>query len=210
MRLQFRVWDKEKQEMLYNNFIVRDGNPPSQEFYDKQNSLHPDSKIVRPEISHAHAEPLEHPDLKQDSEINKIMGDEFASYSLIDWSNFYFQNYVTMQCTGFHDKNNQLIWEGDLLKFGNLVHVVQWYYSSFIWNGQMIADFRDYDEYGNEIINNNCCSDSVALALGYQGDVYGLQTCNVEKVGTIFENGKEHGYTQEAIDSFIPSYPNNY
>ena len=74
----------------------------------------------------------------------------------------------------------------------------------------MIADFRDYDEYGNEIINNNCCSDSVVLALGYQGDVYGLQTCNVEKVGTIFENGKEYGYTQEAIDSFIPSYPNNY
>lgn len=198
-RLQFRVWDKNKQKMSYDNFIIRHGNASSEEFYSKQNELYAKasiSPIQRPEYCHLHAEPLEIPTRSQHEQICKIMKDISSSYSLIDWSNFYFENYVTMQATGFHDKNNKLIWEGDLLKFGDTIDVVSWYYSNYIWNGQMIADFRTFDEYGNQI---DCNIDF------YQGEIFGLQTENTEIVGNIFEDGKKFGFVD--IDSFKPSVP---
>ena len=192
-RLQFRVWDEVKKKMLYDGFIIRHGNPASQEWYDRYNDFqrqHDFEEIKRPEYEHCHAEPT----IKADDKLNKIIDDYFqdpGTYDIIDWSNFYFENYVTMQATGFHDKNGELIWEGDLLKFGELVYPVQWNYSCYIWNGQMLADFREFDNYGNFVCET------------YQGDVYGLQTVNTEKVGNIFENGKQYGFDSE----FKPSYP---
>ena len=214
-RLQFRVWDKYKKEMLYNHFIVRHGNDEwTQEFYDKYNKTWSEWSKNDPnwephrrlEYSHCHAEPLEDPDEEQLDYIRGAMRDGSAQYSLIDWSNFYFENYVTMQATGFHDKNGELIWEGDLLKFGTLIHPVCWYYSNFMWNGQMIADFREFDQYGNQIIQDHC-SDSIAMALGYQGDIYGIQTENMEKVGNIYEHGEQYGFDRVSIEVFTPSYP---
>ena len=79
----------------------------------------------------------------------------------------------------------------------------------------MIADFRDYDDYGNEIkyepenidIQDGVEMYSGVMALGYQGDVGGIQTCNFEKVGNIFEHGKDYGFSEEHIKAFTPSYP---
>ena len=207
-RLQFRVWDEVKKEMLYDNFIVRHGNPAPQEWYDKYNDFqrrHGFPDLERPEYEHCHAEPT----MKADDKLNKILDDYYqdpGTYEIIDWSNFYFENYVTMQATGFHDKNRELIWEGDLLKFGTLIYPVCWYYSNFMWNGQMIADFREFDQYGNQIIHDHC-SDSIAMALGYQGDIYGIQTENMEKVGNIYEHGEQYGFDRESIEVFAPSYP---
>ena len=212
-RLQFRVWDEVKKKMLYDNFIVRHGNPAPQEWYDKYNDFqrrHDFEEIPRPEYEHCHAEPEESPMSQEANDaISDIMEPDCiggATWALIDYSNFYFENYVTMQCTGFHDKNNKLIWEGDLLKFGDLVYPVSWYYSSYTWNGQMIADFREFDNYGNQIVDNHC-RDSIAFAIGYQGDVYGIQTENMEKVGNIFEHGEQYGFSKETIKMFTPSLP---
>ena len=210
MRLQFRVWDKEQKKMLYDGFLVRHNNPPSQEFYDEQNEFNKKygfELVTRPEYTNYEAEPEEVPNKWQLDEIRGAMRDGSAQYCLVDYSNFYGQeNYVTMQATGFHDKNGELIWEGDLLKFGQLVHPVSWCYSSFNWNGQMIADFREFDKDGNEVIYDHC-SDSVAYALGYQGDVYGIQTENMEKVGNIYEQGEQYGFNRESIEAFTPSNP---
>lgn len=195
-RLQFRVWDKEKKTMLYDNFIIRHGNPASQEWYDNYNDFqrrHDFEEIKRPEYTHCHAEPT-----IKDDKLNKMLDDYFqdpGTYEVIDWSNYYFENYVTMQATGMHDKHGVLIWEGDLLKFGELVYPVQWFHSCYIWNGQMLADFRDYDQYGN------------LLGETYQGDVFGLQTENVEIVGNIFEHGKQYEFSEESILLFTPSLP---
>lgn len=194
-RLQFRVWDKEKQEMLYDDFIVRHNNDNIMPWEKK----HPEFAHIPKQYQNYQAEPLEHPTYVQQEFINNIMGDPSASVSLIDWSNWYGQeNFVTMQATCFHDKNGQVIWEGDLLEYNGIVDVVSWYYSSYIWNGQMISDFREFDNEGN-LLNS--------LA-GYQGDIYGLQTENLIKVGTIFEQGKQYGFTEDAITGFKPKLPN--
>ena len=153
LRKQFRVWDKIKEEMLYKGFVMRDGNPWDWE-YDPYNSK-------QSEYSWCNAEPLEEPTLEQRESINKIMGDETASYSLIDWSNFYSSSaYIEMQATGMHDRDGKLIWEMDLLKHEKtgIVSTVEWYYCNFIWNGCQITDFRDFDKYGSiknlEFYNN--------------------------------------------------------
>ena len=44
-------------------------------------------------------------------------------------------------------------------------------------------------------------------SIGYQGDVYGIQTENMESVGNIFEHGEQYGFTKEAIKMFTPSLP---
>lgn len=189
-RLQFRVWDKYINKMLYEGFILRSGNCIN-DFEDV------DEKSL--EYFHCHAEPLEEPNLDQHNKITEVMGDISAYYSLVDWSNHYYENYITMQCTGFHDKNGQLIWEGDLLKFGTITDVVSWYYCNYIWNGQMIADFRDFDKFGDEV--------KTEILKGYQGDVFGLQTCEMEKVGNIFEHGEQFGFNIDSINCFKPSFP---
>jgi hypothetical protein len=202
MRLQFRVWDKKQNKMLYNNFIVRHGNDGwTQEQYDKYNEYWSENSeeykvLQKREYSHCHAEPIETPELKIQCKLDKLMGDTSCSWSLIDWSNFRFEYWVTMQATGFHDKNGELIWEGDLLKFGELIYPVYWCFSSFVWNGQMIADFREFDSSGILIGEN-----------GYQGDVFGIQTENMEKVGNIYEHGEQYGFDRESIEAFTPSNP---
>lgn len=194
-RLQFRVWDKEKQEMLYDGFIVRHNNDNVMPWEKK----HPHLAHTPKQWDNYEAEPLEQLSYVQNNFVGKIMGDPASSYSLIDWSNWYGQeNYVTMQATCFHDKNGQVIWEGDLLEYNGIVEAVSWHYSSYIWNGQMISDFREFDAKGNLL----------SPIAGYQGDIYGLQTENLIKVGTIYEQGKQYGFSEEAIDGYKPKLPN--
>ena len=199
MRLQFRVWDKQRKEMLYDGFIVRHNNPPCQEWYDRQNEIW-GGNLQRPEYMEYEAEPEEEPmspaanDAISDIMEPECVGD--ATWALIDYANFYGQeNFVTMQCTGFHDKDGELIWEGDLLEQDGIVDSVEKYYGHWTWNGQVITDFRDFDRYGNEITGqvNGPVTIQVdvqeidgVIALGYQGEHWGLETKNLKKVGDKF------------------------
>lgn len=205
LRKQFRVWDKSTKKMLYDGFVLRHGNPPSEDMYKLWNSSNLELGLPpykRPEYSHCHAEPIETPDKEQLDEIRGTMHDGSADYSLIDWSNFYFENYITMQATGLHDKSGQLIWEYDLLSDGELVHAVEWYYCNFVWNGQQITDFRDFDVYGNEVkyeaqqlaVLHGKQVYTGVMAPGYQGDTFGLETKNLIKVGNLFEDGDKYGF----------------
>ena len=176
LRKQFRVWDKIKEKMLYQGFIMRNGNPWEASYYNSK----------QPEYAWCNAEPLEEPTLEQREAINKIMGDETASYSLIDWSNFYSSSaYIEMQATGMHDRDGKLIWEMDLLKHeeSGIVSTVEWYYCNFIWNGGQLTDFRDFDRYGEFL------SERV-----YEGDHFGLESKHLIKIGNIFEDGLKYGY----------------
>lgn len=199
MRLQFRVWDKERKIMLYNGFLLRHNNPPF-EYYEKHNKWaeeHGFEKYEIPEYTDYQAEPEEVPTEEQLNKIRDIMKDVSGCYCLIDYSNFYGQeHYITMQATGFHDKDGQLIWESDLLVKDGIVDSVEKYYGHWVWNGQVITDFRDFDRYGNEItwqVNGPVTVqvdgqevDGV-IALGYQGDTWGLETKNLKKIGNKYE-----------------------
>ena len=212
--LQFRCWDKERKIMLYDDFVIRNGNFMSKEiWYTLCNGVlgepYP-AEDGRPDNQGAVF--LEGPpDAETANKIAELMGDPCGCYELIDFSNFYeLNNLIVMQSTGMRDRSNKIIWEGDLIKFGNIVDVVCWYYCCYQWNGQMLADFRDFDELGCEIkyeptpININGY-DGV-MALGHQGDVFGLQTCNVEIVGNIYEHGTQYGFTEDTIKAFCPKY----
>lgn len=191
-RLQFRVWDKEKQEMLYDGFIVRHNNDNVMPWEKK----HPHLAHTPKQWDNYEAEPLEHLSYVKNTFIGNLMGDPTSSYSLIDWSNWYGQeNFVTMQATCFHDKNGEVIWEGDLLEKDGIVEAVCWFYSCYIWNGQMITDFRTFNEDGVELKNP---------IAGYQGDHFGLETENLVKVGNIYEDGLKYGYEEDAIRAFVP------
>lgn len=198
MRKQFRVWDKEQKKMLYDGFIIRHNNPPTKEYFRLQNELNSLNLIKRPEYMEYEAEPEEVPTEDQDCNIRAIMHDPTACYTLIDYSNYYGQeNFITMQCTGFHDKHGKLIWESDLLEKNGIIDSVEVYYGHWTWNGQVLTDFRDFDRYGDEITGqvNGPVSIQVdgqevdgVIALGYQGDTWGLETKNLIKVGNKYEN----------------------
>lgn len=184
IRKQFRVWDKVKEKMLYDGFIMRSGNPPVQAYYDMHNRYRSTgSQLYRPEVLHDHAEPLEEPTVDQRERINEVMDDPTACYSLVDWSNHYYEHYVEMQTTGMHDRDGRLIWEYDLLSDGDIVYPVIWYYCNYIWNGQQVTEFRDFDDYGNLISENS-----------YEGDRFGLETKTLFKVGNFFEDGLRFGF----------------
>lgn len=198
MRKQFRVWDKEQKKMLYDGFIIRHNNPPTKEYFRLQNELNSLNLIKRPEYMEYEAEPEEVPTDDEDYNIREIMHTHTACYTLIDYSNHYGQqNFITMQATGFHDKNGELIWESDLLEKNGIIDSVEIYYGHWVWNGQVITDFRDFDRYGNEITGqvNGPVTIQVdgqeidgVIALGYQGDTWGLETKNLIKVGNKYEN----------------------
>lgn len=201
MRLQFRVWDKLRKEMLYDGFIIRHNNPPSQQYFDLQNEVHGLNPILRPEYDEYEAEPEEVPmSPTANDAISDIMDPEcvgYATWGLIDYSNFYGQeNFITMQCTGFHDKDGVLIWESDLLEKDGIIDSVEKYYGHWVWNGTLLTDFRDFDRYGNEIKHepvplNVIDGKSVytgVIALGYQGDTFGQECKYLLKVGNKYEN----------------------
>ena len=187
IRKQFRVWDKEKKIMLYDGFVLRPNNPPL-EYLEKHNKWCEEHNLETspiPEYTDYEAEPCEIPTEEQLDYIRGAMHDGSAQYELIDYSNFYGQdNYITMQCTEMHDKDGELIWEYDLLQNGSLVYPVIWYYCSFMWNGQPITDFRDFDKYGKFMTDNF-----------YQSDHFGLETKTLVKVGNLFEDGYKYGFS---------------
>jgi len=199
MRLQFRVWDKEQKKMLYDGFVIRHNNPPV-EFMENHNKFCEEHNLETspiPEYTDYEAEPCEIPTEEQLDYIRGAMHDGSAQYELIDYSNFYGQeNYITMQCTGFHDRYGKLIWEGDLLEQDGIVDSVEKYYGHWVWNGQVITDFRDFDRYGNDITGQGSGPVTIqvdgqeidgVVVLGYQGDTWGLETKNLVKIGNKFE-----------------------
>ena len=202
MRKQFRVWDKQRKEMLYDGFIVRHNNPPI-DYLIKHNKLceiNGLEQIPIPEYEDYEAEPEEIPmSIEANEAITDIMEPDSvggATWGLIDYSNFYGQeNFITMQCTGFHDKDGELIWEGDLLEKDGIIDSVEIYYGHWIWNGTILTDFRDFDRYGHEIkhepeqitvVNGKDVYTGV-MALGYQGEEFGEQTKYLKKIGNKYE-----------------------
>ena len=169
-RLQFRVWDKERKLMLYNNFVIRSGNPDSREVWDKIGSgEYPYSSGFGGTKG---AEPLEYPNtIEINEKITELMGDYAGTWSLIDWSNWYgLENYIVMQSTGFADKTGHIIFEGDILTDGVIESEVYWHYGCYVWNGCMIAD---YD-------------------VGFQGDKLGMDTKELKVIGNKYEyNNKD-------------------
>lgn len=117
-RLKFRVWDREKHRLLYDGFVIRSGE---------------DNKG---------AEVYEIPTAYQNQKIGEVMNDTDACYSLIDWTSFYgLENLEVMQCTGFHDCEGNLIYEGDILEHNGIKDIIEWSYGCYVWNGTAIADY---------------------------------------------------------------------
>ena len=106
--MKFRVWDKAKEEMLYNNFMIRSG-------FDNQG-----------------AEPLEIPTIEVNTQIQKLMGDDTAEYGLIDFSNFYgLRNYKVMISTGLNDKNDKEIFQDDYIRLNGEKYLVDFTQGGF-------------------------------------------------------------------------------
>ena len=174
-RLQFRVWNKDKKEMMYSGFVVRHGNPISEEHWKMLSNgflgePYPYSNGDG-EGFYQGAEPLEELTIQQQEQIEKIMSDfGGAYYSLIDFSNFYaVENWITMQSTGFHDCTGHIIFEDDILEKDGMAYPIKWYYGCYVWNGCPIM------EYDNQ----------------FDGERIGANTRDFKIVGNIYENEKD-------------------
>ena len=130
-QLKFRCWNKETKQMLYDGFVIRCG------------------------CDNKGAEILETPNAAQNSVISEIMNDQWASYSLIDWSNFYsLENLITMQATGTQDIDGKDLYDGDIVE--------TWKFTTgetskrvIVWN-KVRCGFRLYtiDHYNRNIHNS--------------------------------------------------------
>ena len=171
-RLQFRVWDKERKVMMYDGFLLRHGNQISEETWNKitngkQGELYPYKNKQQGNVGAVFTEV---PDsIEKMDRICEVMGDKHACYELVDFSNFYeLENTITMQSTGFHDKNGTTIFEQDILSKDGIEDEIYWYYGCYVWNGCPIAEY------------DSC----------FQGERIGANSKDFEIVGNIFE-GKQ-------------------
>lgn len=145
MRLQFRVWDKHKNKMLYSNFVIRHGNPPNMDPEYVESMLKIGQRIEDQDTGIMGAEPLQTPiSMEINDKITELMNDYAGTWSLIDWSNWYgLDNYKVMQCTGFRDEKSNLIWEDDvLIDKDGIQDKIQWLNGCFVWNGCPLQDYK--------------------------------------------------------------------
>ena len=85
-----------------------------------------------------------------------------------DYNPAKFEDCILMQCTGLKDKNDRLIYEGDIIyKKGTKNYKGQKMYSEVIWD-QMYAEFNISDDNGMHRMPSN--------------------SNNIEIIGNIFEN----------------------
>lgn len=148
-RLQFRVWDSYQGKMLYDDFIIRSGNPISEELWYKISN----GKLGEPypytngeDGQYKGAEPMEYPKtMEQNDAITKIMyGQEVldgASWGLVDYSNWYgAEHYITMQSTGFHDCTGHIIFEDDVLEKDGIKDSIKWNGYCYQWYGLIVHE----------------------------------------------------------------------
>lgn len=141
-RFKFRVWDSENKKMHDDDFIIT--------------SL---GKVHKPTVAS-----LEMGEIKDNP-------DELAYRWLkFDQAENNFDKLILMQCTGLKDKNDRLIYEGDIIyKKGTKNYKGQKMYSEVIWD-QMYAEFNISDDNGLHRMPSN--------------------SNNIEIIGNIFENPK--------------------
>lgn len=92
---------------------------------------------------------------------------------------------VIMQCTGFKDKNNNLIYEGDIINDkSNHIRVVVWEQDSFKYPALKTS------RYFHSPISNKLEERKVDLRgkLTFQDNVYKCDKKHFEVIGNIYEN----------------------
>ena len=86
------------------------------------------------------------------------------------------------ECTGLKDKNDKLIFEGDIIKFGDNPLIVFWNDEAFGWYAKKLVDYVSMQFYIN-------CSDWNYIDLGWiAAEVPCIGKMTTEVIGNIHDN----------------------